>query len=82
MDRGPINKKKMQSLCLQALEELGQATYHEIAEWLWYKGHVVVVNGNYSNPRLSELKKAGRVQVVGRQLSEYGVYCSIYELVV
>lgn len=59
---------KRHKQCLEALDKLGEATAREISEYLVKKGYTKIKERNIAHPRLSELKKKGKVEVIGKKL--------------
>lgn len=66
--------------CLEALDNLGEATAREVSEYMVQKGYTDVNERNIAHPRLNELKKAGMVEVIGKKLDTLtGKKVSIYK---
>jgi hypothetical protein len=66
MEDTPIKREKLYSLITRVLFEDGNLTAHEIASILKAEGHLVYGARQEVAPRLTELEKKGRVEVVGK----------------
>ena len=66
--------------CLEALDNLGEATAREVSEYMVEKGYTDVNERNIAHPRLNELKKKGLVKVIGKKLDTLtGKKVSVYK---
>lgn len=66
--------------CLEALDNLGEATAREVSEYMVKKGYTDVNERNIAHPRLNELKKDGIVEVVGKKKDTLtGKMVSVYK---
>ncbi|MBS4931808.1 MAG: hypothetical protein KH020_10895 [Clostridiales bacterium] len=65
--------------CLEALDKLGEATAREVSEYMVEKDYSDVNERNIAHPRLNELKKDGKVEVIGKKIDSLtGKKVSIY----
>jgi len=55
-------------LILNALDEFGELTAQEIAVALYNRGHIPSDERNFTAPRLTELRKEGKVEPVDKKL--------------
>lgn len=66
--------------CLEALDDLGEATAREVSEYMVKKGYTDINERNIAHPRLNELKKDGIVEVVGKKKDTLtGKMVSVYK---
>jgi len=66
--------------CLEALDNLGEATAREVSEYMVEKGYTDVNERNIAHPRLNELKKKGLVKVIDKKLDTLtGKKVSVYK---
>lgn len=60
--------KSRQEQCIEALDALGKSTAREVSKYLFQKGYTNIEERNIAHPRLNELKKKGKVKVVGTKI--------------
>lgn len=66
--------------CLEALDNLGEATAREVSEYMVEKGYTDINERNIAHPRLNELKKKGLVKVIDKKLDTLtGKMVSVYK---
>lgn len=62
-------KANRRDMVLDVLRASGPSTAEEIAERLYREGKIPYANRTFTAPRLTELKKAGMVEAVGKRES-------------
>ena len=55
-------------LILDVLDEFGELTAQELAVALYNRGHIPSDERNFTAPRLTDLRKAGKVEPVNKKL--------------
>lgn len=60
--------QQRQSAVLEILEEYREMTAQEVADELYRRGYTLSGERNFSAPRLTELRDAGKVEAIGKKL--------------
>lgn len=72
---------KRQRMVVKYLRELGSATANELAHHMFREGVVPYFSRNFVHPRLTELIKSNKVEIVGKKVDKMTLRpCSIYKL--
>ena len=75
-----VDKQRRYNQIFEVLNELGSASAREISEMMHKKGYTPTSERNFSAPRLTELVKFEKLEIVGKKVCEFtGKKVAVYK---